>query len=142
MENSLLTPLILKLPNLQIDCKKFNFNVGKVFATKVKYLDYFVENFYEIYEMLTDISTDDLYWQNCMIDNKIFMSYYDEYKNNVFNLPIDIESHDLIKNNAALNYIDLAKKGYRGIPDCQIEHAIERVIGYLTCLHKNIFFAH
>lgn len=141
INNSLLTPLILKLPNLKIESDTFYFNVGKVFSTKVEHLTYFIENFYEIYQMLTDIYTNDVYWQNCMTNETIFMKCYNTYKNCIFNLPIDIKSHQLMKDKVALNYIDLFKKGSRGIPDCQIEHAIERILGYFICLNKKIFFA-
>ena len=41
----------------------------------------------------------------------------------------------------AKNYFELLEKGYRGIPDFQVEHAIERYLGYLTCLDKTIYFA-
>ena len=120
---------------------EWRYSPGKMFATKYELLKTLNENFERIYMLLTDENKDDVYWQHNMNDKKIFYKYYMEYKDNAINDSIDEKSHIMRKQLGCKNYLELCSKGFRGIPDLQIEHAIERYIGYLICHDKSISFS-
>jgi hypothetical protein len=111
---------------------------GTIFRTKIQKLKPLVENFNIIYEMLTDINKDDIYWRKIMMNDKIFNKYYKHSLNDFLNKPIDKEASDMLIKTSSKNFIELFKNGYRGIPDCQIEHALERYIGYLITKNSSI----
>ena len=119
----------------------WSYNSGKMFVTKYEFLESLVTNFDEIYSLLTDRHKDDVVWQERMKDESMFEKYFEEYKVDIFNEPIDEDAGKMCKELSAKNYFELREHGYRGIPDLQIEHAIERYIGYLICLNKKIHFS-
>ena len=119
----------------------WRYNGGKMFITKYVFFKSLVTNFEEIYSLLTDKYKDDVFWQEQMNDVEIFDEYYTHYKTDIFNKPIDKDAREMCILLGAKNYFDLYEKGHRGIPDFQIEHAIERYIGYLICHNKDIYFA-
>ena len=119
----------------------WNYNGGKMFITKYEFLKSLVTNFEEIYSLLTDKYKDDVFWQKQMKDVDVFSKYYKIYENGLFNKPIHRDARTMCVKLNAKNYFELLEKGYRGIPDFQVEHAIERYLGYLTCLDKTIYFA-
>jgi hypothetical protein len=93
-----------------------------------------------IYPNLTKIDTNDEYWISIMKNRELFDNYLSQYTNNIFNKDIDKNSFNIINNNMAKNYIELYDKyGLRGIPDCQIEHALERYIGYLITNNSRVY---
>ena len=130
------TDLNYYILNKYTDIFQFNktnwlYNAGKVFSIKTKYLRILYDNFKSIYNKLTDINTHDNYWKKNMMDLNIFDSYYNKYKSCQFNNPIDKDAFKMLIKTNSKNYYELFSHGYRGIPDLQIEHAIERYIGYL-----------
>ena len=132
--NGELAQLISGVPKLP--CR---YNVGSAYATRFENLWWFIDNFEKLYPILTDSKKDDTYWIHCMNNHEIFTEYYEKYKNNCYNTPIDMESFSIIKNNMAKNCYELWEKyKLKGIPDLQIEHALERYTGWLTMEGKNI----
>ena len=107
------------------------YNGGKVFSTKMKYLEILKYNFKNIYYLLTDINKDDIFWKNKMLDIDTFNLFYDNYKNCVYNSCIDYDARNILIKTNSKNFFELKTYGYKGIPDFQIEHALERYIGYL-----------
>jgi hypothetical protein len=125
---------ILPLPNN----KQFSYIGGTVFSTKTENLNILIENFNKIFPLLTDINKDDIYWRSIMTNKQFFSKYYERYKNCIYNKPIDLNSHEKMIETNSKNFIELTKNGYRGIPDCQIEHALERYIGFLILYNKKL----
>ena len=119
----------------------WEYSSGKMFVTKMKFLKSIIGNFQKIYSLLTDKNKDDVYWQTAMDDTKIFNKYYNEYLNNSINKPISKYASFMRQKYKCKNYFELLDKGYRGIPDLQIEHAIERYLGYLICHNKKLHFS-
>jgi hypothetical protein len=140
-ETDLNTKIIMSFPFIDKNLPDtYEYNGGKIFTTKFEYLNIFAIHFHYLYLNLTHIDKDDVYWQKCMDDKNTFTKYYTHYKENIFNEPIDELSHTKRKETNSRNYLELLKNGYRGIPDFQIEHAIERYSGYLTMYNKKVMF--
>lgn len=113
---------------------------GTAFRTRTILLEDIYSKINIIKPKLTSINKNDTFWQSIMKDKSIFDSYFRQYTNNLFNHPIDYNSFSLIKNNLAKNYIELYKKfNMRGIPDCQIEHALERYVGFLITNKSKVY---
>lgn len=124
----------------QLYFKSFNYIQGTTFITNFKNLKPLIERYNIIMKQLTDISKNDTHWINLMSNDDTFNKYYNYYKYNIFNDPIDKESQILVKEGKAFNFIELKQKfGLKGIPDGSFEHALERYIGYLISYHLNIF---
>ena len=105
---------------------------GTVFRTNINFLTDLYRKYEEIIPNLTNLEKHDDYWVSIMKDRNLFEDYFSNYSNNIFNKPIDRESHSAVCRGLAKNYIELLEKhNLRGIPDCQFEHALERYIGYL-----------
>jgi hypothetical protein len=131
--------IIMSLPFYKKDFPdEYFYNGGKVFTTKLSYFRVFVQYFEYLYSNMTDIYKNDIYWQKIMDDPDIFKEYYNNYKCCVYNQPISDDAWKKRQETYSKNYMQLQKNGYRGIPDCQIEHAIERYIGYLITFQKII----
>lgn len=110
----------------------FQYSQGTTFITKIMFLKELCDKYYQIKQQFTHINKNDVYWQNIMKQQDIFLKYYMDYKDNIMNVPIDWDSHTVIKNSGAKNYLELYQKyGLKGIPDCQFEHALERYLGFL-----------
>jgi hypothetical protein len=110
---------------------KWIYNGGKVFIIKTKYLKVLCNNFKSIYKELTDINKNDIFWKKKMIDLNTFNLCYNNCKESLFNSPIHIESRNMLIKTNSKNFFELLSHGYKGIPDFQLEHALERYIGYL-----------
>ena len=119
----------------------WEYSSGKMFATKMQFLKPLLNNFDKIYSLLTDKNKNDVYWQTAMNNTKLFNKYYNEYLNNDINKPISKYASFMRQKYKCRNYFELLNKGYRGIPDLQIEHAIERYLGYLICRNKKLHFS-
>jgi hypothetical protein len=119
--------------------KTWKYNSGKIFVSKCEFFDILLSNFNEIYELLTDENKNDKFWCEHMDDKKYYDSEFSRLENCPWNLPMTPLAHEMRKKYNARNYFELLKHGYRGIPDLQIEHAIERYIGYLICHNKDIY---
>lgn len=117
----------------------FKFAGGVFFITKLHNLSTLNKNYDYIISNLTTEQTINSYWIEKMSDFDLFNEYYIWYKNNLYNEPIDIESHEIVKNGLANNYFHLYNKfGKRGIPDMHFEHGLERYIGYLISHNKKV----
>lgn len=126
--------------NNNINISPFEYIQGTVFRTKTIFLKELSDKYNSIIPRLTNIDKDDTYWQSIMKDYNIFQKYFNQYNNNIFNHPIDNNSYKILINNLAKNYIELYKKfNIRGIPDCQIEHAIERYVGFLITNKHRVY---
>jgi hypothetical protein len=88
--------------------------------------------------MCTDKNKDDVYWRKMMLDTEFFNNLFTYYETNVLNSPIDKNAPEIMIKTNSKNYFELANHGVKGLPDCQIEHAIERYIGYLTVYNKKV----
>ena len=73
-----------------------------------------------------------------MDDVEHYNSEFRRMKNDVYNQPMTKKSRIMRQRKNAKNYFELLEHGFRGLPDCMIEHAIERYIGYLICFNKKI----
>lgn len=111
--------------------KNWDYIGGKMFITKTEYLKPIVESFDTIYPMLTDSRTDDKFWVDAVSNEKIFNYYYNLYKYNPWNEPINHKAFHARVHLKCKNYFELLNHGYRSIPDLMIEHALERIIGHL-----------
>ena len=118
--------------------KTWKYNSGKIFVSKCEFFDVLLNNFNQIYELLTDKNKNDKFWCDIMDDTDYYNSEFRRMKNDVYNQPMTRKSRIMRKRKNAKNYFELLEHGFRGLPDCMIEHAIERYIGYLICLNKNI----
>jgi hypothetical protein len=119
--------------------KKWKYNSGKIFVSKCEFFDILLNNFAEIYNLLTDINKNDTFWCDYMDDKRYYDLEFKRLSNCPWNLPMTQYAHEMRKKYNARNYFELLKYGYRGIPDLQIEHAIERYMGYLICYNKDIY---
>ena len=88
------------------DTNEWRYPGGKMFITKTKLLNILIENFSQIYDLLTDINKDDLFWKEVMSDKSVFDEYYTHYKTDIFNKSIDRDSHTMCKKLNAKNYFD------------------------------------
>jgi hypothetical protein len=118
--------------------KKWNFNGGKMFATRFSFLKPLIRNFSKIYGILTDVNKNDVYWQKIMLNKDFFNKQYNHYKNDFLNVPISENAQQIMIETKSKNFFELLSHGAKGIPDCQIEHALERYIGFLTINNKNV----
>lgn len=116
----------------------WKYNSGKIFVSKCKFFDALLNNFNQIYELLTDKNKNDKFWCDIMDDTDHYNSEFRRMKNDVYNQPMTRKSRIMRQRKNAKNYFELLEHGFRGLPDCMIEHAIERYIGYLMCFNKNI----
>ena len=111
----------------------FKYVAGTCFITKLKHLKPLAKEYSNIEPLLTDINKDDKFWQKAMSDKQIFDKYVNMYQHDIYNSNLDINSYDVAKKSKCKNYMELYDKfKIKGIPDLQIEHALERYIGYLT----------
>lgn len=110
---------------------------GTVFTTKLMFFNEFIkqkDTQFRLYKTLTDIYTNDLYWQQIMMNSQSFLKYYEQYKCDIYNKPIDLDSRQVMIEKQCKNYFELWFVYHkRGIPDCQLEHALERYFGGLIC---------
>jgi hypothetical protein len=118
--------------------KEWKFNGGKMFITKYCFLKPIIKNFNKIYHLLTDVNKNDIYWQKMMLDKEFFNKQYNHYKNDFLNIPINENAAEIMIKTKSKNFFELLKNGAKGIPDCQIEHAIERYLGFLTIYNKKV----
>jgi hypothetical protein len=118
--------------------KEWKFNGGKMFITKLSFLKPLITNFNKIYDILTDLNKNDIYWQKIMLDKDFFNKQYNHYKNDYLNIPISENAQEIMIETKSKNFFELLSHGAKGIPDCQIEHAIERYIGFLTTHSKKV----
>lgn len=115
----------------------FNYVAGTTFITKFDSLLPLYKNRLEIAAQLTDVSKDDPYWREIMLDDRTFNDYVHRHKSSSFLSPIDPDSQEYVRKHNCRNYLDLAKRfKRRGIPDCHFEHALERYIGFLVSKEK------
>jgi len=119
--------------------KIFKYIQGTTFITKLNFFQSLYNKFDILKYHFTHIGKDDIYWQEIMKNKDIFLYYYNQYQQNLFNTPIDYHSFNIVTQDSSIkNYIQLYKKyGLKGIPDCQFEHALERYIGYLIYNKSN-----
>jgi hypothetical protein len=122
-----LEKLVKYLYNESIKYENLEFSAGTMFMAKMKIFSILnIQNIDYIYNNLNNIDTLDYYWYsinyNLNINNKkkIFNDYYNN-KNNRF------------PNNIAYSI----KTGKPGLRDYMIEHAVERLLGYL-CKKNNL----
>jgi hypothetical protein len=117
----------------------FKFIGGLFFITNLANLNVLYHNYDHIMSNLTTTDTVSDYWIQKMKDPEVFNRYYSHYKTDILNESIDVESHEIVKNNLATNYYDLYQNfGKRGIPDFHFEHALERYVGHLISNNKKV----
>ena len=116
----------------------WKYNSGKIFVSKYKFFDVLLNNFNQIYELLTDKNKNDKFWCDIMDDAEYYNSEFRRMKNDVYNQSMTRKSRIMRQRKNAKNYFELLEHGFRGLPDCMIEHAIERYIGYLMCFNKSV----
>jgi len=121
---------------------KFPFIGGTMFNTRYKFLSSLKPKLSEIYEELTHINKVDTIWVNAMKDQNIFDKYYEIYRKNPFNVAITPGSRQFLIDHNITNAYQLFQNGYKGIPDLQTEHVIERYLGYLVCHGKQMYFTY
>ena len=123
-------PLIF---DLDTEDTPFHYVAGTCFITNLKYLKPLAEKYSYIEPLLTDKDKDDTFWQHYMCDKSVFDQYVHMHSHDMYNSKIDINSYYIMQNHKCKNYIEMYDKfNMKGIPDLQIEHALERYIGYLT----------
>ena len=116
--------------------ESFNYISGTCFITKHNILRELINNYDYIINNLTNIDTDDIFWQKQMSDEEAFKKYCKIATDSPIASRIDEDSRDVFLSTKSKNYFELyIKHKKRGIPDCTFEHALERYIGYL--LYKN-----
>jgi len=119
--------------------KDFLYTQGTTFITKIQPLMRLVEKYDMIEPLLTTITKDDIYWQECMKNNRIFNQYVSAYSKQAFNKPIDKDSKTMVEKGLCKNFMQLYKHyQLRGIPDLQFEHALERYIGFLIFKNEKL----
>lgn len=118
------------------DVYNWKYVAGKMFITRFNYLKPIVNSFDTLYPILTDKNTDDQFWVTAVKGKNVFNYYYNMYKNNPWNEPINHNAYYALTRLNCKNYFELKNYGYRSIPDLMIEHALERIIGH-TILHNS-----
>lgn len=122
-----LESLVNYLYGEKINNNYLEFSAGTMFIIKMKNLNIFnIKNLEHIYNMLNSINTLDYYWYSVFyklnINNKQFI--YNDYIND--------------KNNKFPNNINYnLKTGKSGLRDSMIEHAMERLFGYICKRNNN-----
>jgi hypothetical protein len=117
----------------------FPFVAGTTFITRFRNLAYLYEKHDEINSRLTDTNTDDRYWCEIMLNEEIFRKYYERHQLSTISTPIDIDGPAIMREKGCKNYFELLTQyNRRGIPDCQFEHALERLIGHLILDGKRV----
>lgn len=117
----------------------FTFVAGTTFITKFRNVVPLYRHHDEIDALLTDINTDDRYWREIMLNEEIFERYYEHYLTTKISSPIDIDGPSFIRDKGCKNYFELLSRyNKRGIPDCQFEHALERLIGHMILDGKRV----
>jgi hypothetical protein len=123
----------------EISSIKFKYVQGTIFISKLDFLSPLYYNREKFLYNTTKMSSKNHYWINAMKNDNVFNQYYEYYKNNAYNQPIDIESTKIVKEGLAFNFLDLYSKfDKRGIPDLHFEHAMERYIGYLISNKRKV----
>lgn len=119
--------------------KTFNFISGTCFITKSTNLIELQQYKNYIKENLTNINTNDTFWQQQMMDQKNFNKLYLAHKGHLQYNQIDEDSRDVMIKNNSKNYFELLKKyNKRGMADYMFEHALERYIGHLITSNKKV----
>lgn len=118
--------LVNYLYNERIDNNNLEFSAGTMFIIKMKVLNILnFKNLEYLYSILNDIESLDYYW---------YSIFYKVNINNRNNIQKDYNSN---KNNKFPNNISYnLKTGKPGLRDCMIEHAMERLFGYI-CKKNN-----
>lgn len=109
----------------------FVFCGGTMFTTRLRLLYNISSDLARLYTHMTSIDTDDIHWRACMLDSDIFERVCEYAKKHRYGVSIDADAPEVLAQGGYRNYIELCARGARrGIPDYQIEHAIERMIGF------------
>ena len=117
----------------------FTFVAGTTFITQFRNLTLLYQKYDEINALLTDTNTDDRYWQEIMLNEEVFERYYEHFLTTKISSPIDRDGPSFIRDNGCKNYFELLTRyNKRGIPDCQFEHALERLIGHMILDGKRV----
>jgi hypothetical protein len=117
----------------------FNYISGTCFITKYETLRNLVDNTQYILEHLTNIDTNDIYWQEQMMNKSVFEGTLKAHQNHLIYSNVDHDARDIFISTKSKNYFELLHKhNKRGIPDCAFEHALERYIGYLIYTKGNV----
>ena len=119
----------------------FKYISGTCFITQMKNLNDLKNNIEYIKTNLTDINTDDKFWQQCMANKDLFDKCYIDRKNHPIYKKIDQDARDIFLKYQPKNFFELQDRYHKvGIPDYMFDHAIERYIGYLITHNKKIAF--
>lgn len=119
---------------------EWSYSGGSVFITKFRNLELLKEKFVLFYNFLDDINSTSHLWVEKMNDKEFFDKQYEFFRKCKWNKSIDIDSYSKRKELNCKNYFQLAKHGYRGLPDFSETYAMERYVGYLICRQKKIYF--
>jgi len=119
--------LFEELRNLR---EPFEFVAGTTFITRLSNLRQLHERYGEIVRSLTDIDTDDVYWRELMLNGRIFKICSNNPDIPRLQAPLDPDGPTIVREKGCKNYFELLHRyGRRGIPDCQFEHSLERLVG-------------
>lgn len=117
----------------------FKYISGTCFITQMKNLNDLKNNIEYIKNNLTDINTDDKFWQQCMSNKDLFDKCYIGRKNHPIYKSIDKDSREIFLRYKCKNFFELQDlHNTIGIPDYMFDHAIERYIGYLITHNKKV----
>ena len=121
-----LEKLIHYLYNDNIHQNYLEFSAGTMFIAKMKVFNILnIKNLEYLYSILNNVDTIDYYWYS------IFYKMNINNKQQIYNDYINNKTHKY-PNNISYNL----KTGKSGLRDCMIEHAIERLFGYI-CKKNN-----
>lgn len=117
----------------------FEFVAGTTFITRLSNLRTLHERYDEISASLTDLHTDDVYWRELMLNERIFRANATNPDIPRLQAPIDPDGPEIVREKGCKNYFELLHvHGKRGIPDCQFEHSLERLVGYWILNGKRV----
>ena len=111
--------------------ENYSFPAGSILTIPRSILDRIVERFDDVYGDLTGRGKVDWFWLDAMRDENFYVEEMARLAKCPYNSPVPDNCLEVLERSGANNYIELLDAGVRGIHDCMIEHAWERVLGLL-----------
>jgi hypothetical protein len=122
---------LARLLGLREDADNYSFPAGSILTMPSFILERVVDSFASVYTNLTGRGRVDPSWLGAMRDEDYYARESARLASCPYNAPVSHDCLEILERSGAKNYIDLLDAGARGIPDCMIEHAWERILGLL-----------